>query len=184
MYAFFVQPRTNTGRNIFLEPFHPNLWFSLLSLQIFLILSIRIISFFAKERIGLEREDEILTNQITLWTWSTICQQGFHAPPKLTCLRIALITWVLTSLIVYVSYSAKLVSMFSLQILPIKNFEDLVNSKINLAIDLNNARARAMLEVRVLNLPLIAFELILPLSVGYGSRPTFTPSYKSCSETK
>lgn len=93
-------------------------------------------------------EDEILADEVTIWSCHAICQHGFHSPPNLASLRISLLTGVVLGLITYVSYSAKLVSMFSFQTLPIKGIEDLVRSNLEIVIDVNNARARILIEVR------------------------------------
>lgn len=105
----------------------------------------------------LSPEDHTLTEAVAIWSCHTICQHGFHSPPKLSCLRIAILTGVVLGLILYVSYSAQLVSIFSITTPPIKNIEDLLKSQINIVVDENNQRARNMIEVQLIYRYLVKF---------------------------
>lgn len=60
---------------------------------------------------------------------------GWHVCPESGCMKIVFIFALITGLVSYVGYSAALVSILSVKVVPIQSLKDLVNNRYTIYTD-------------------------------------------------
>ncbi|XP_021952460.2 glutamate [NMDA] receptor subunit 1 [Folsomia candida] len=127
LWGFFVQPPSSSFRDIFINAFTRDLWLTMLSTWILIVLAMFALSIVKRRLQTMHENDSILIQELIIWAAGAICQQGWHVCPESTCMKIIFIFALITGLVSYVAYSAALVSILSVKVMPIRNLDDIVN---------------------------------------------------------
>ena len=128
----FRHPQTGL-RNIFLQPLDPQVWFSILSLLVFvsILLTISI-------RIGCKNEiptDKSYFNALVT-TLGILCQQGFFEQIKKLSTRLIFLVFVLFSILIYQFYSCFIVgSLLTRAPKTINTIKQLIDSNLHVGIE-------------------------------------------------
>jgi hypothetical protein len=72
---------------------------------------------------------------------------GWHICPESTCMKIIFIFALITGLVSYVAYSAALVSILSVKVVPIKSLHDIVSHKYSIYQDNQTINVKFVVEV-------------------------------------
>lgn len=120
---FFRQPPTQIFRNIFTQPVCPEVWLSLLGVWLLIITTAIIIITFSPIEI------ELCRRELIIWAIGMLCQQSnWTKIPSSTSMKIIYSTTFLTSLVLFSTYSASIVSfgLYS-DFKAVQSFCDLLN---------------------------------------------------------
>ncbi|CAG7732413.1 unnamed protein product [Allacma fusca] len=135
--AHFRQIPSRSLRNVFLQPFHEEVWLLLLVASIMALLSLKLMYVFKFKNIfygfpwyvqdftmGKQYEKGSLSD-LLLWIVGCISQKGWSLTPEGLGMKIVFYTTIITTTIVYVAYSANLVAIFKTSDTPITEFSTL-----------------------------------------------------------
>lgn len=148
MQAYFKQPPASSIRDVFTSAFSLNLWLFLFCLWVFICLSMKL-AFRIYVKNGdsfteINWNEERMSDEISIWAAGAMCQQGlikqinlffnivfklilgWHFTPEWTGTRIIFFFGWFTGFLCYIAFSAQLVSILSVEVVPIKSFEDLL----------------------------------------------------------
>lgn len=78
MYGFFVQPPSSTFRDIFIHAFTGDLWLTMLSTWILIVLAMFALSIIKRRLDTMHENDTILMQELFVWAAGAICQQGMQ----------------------------------------------------------------------------------------------------------
>ncbi|CAL8122830.1 unnamed protein product [Orchesella dallaii] len=127
IWGFFKQPDTNSIRDIFINAFTLDLWLTMFATWFLIIVAMCALAI-VKWKLGtLHENDKIVMQEVFIWAAGAICQQGWHVCPESGCMKIVFIFALITGLVSYVGYSAALVSILSVKVVPIQSLSDLVS---------------------------------------------------------
>ena len=130
--AFFVQPPVSTARNLYIAPFNVDLWLAMLGSWLLLIIGMKACAWIKSLRAEVEEEDREVLKDVFLWAVGAICQQGWHIQPVSMSLRIIFVVGYLCGLLCFVAFSAAIVSLLSVKIVPVKSMEDLLRNSFHM----------------------------------------------------
>ncbi|CAG7679813.1 unnamed protein product [Allacma fusca] len=129
--AFFRQPDSTSIGDIFEHAFDRLVWMVTVGVFVFTFLMLKVMMY-CKMRISRNSSKDIeLTNDAALFVIASICQQGWHMHPTSTCLKIIFVCCSVSGFLVYVSFSAALVSTLTNEIIPIRTITDLLASSLS-----------------------------------------------------
>jgi len=146
--AFFRQPKARTIRNILISPLEPRLWLSLLAMWTLCITSMTVIYVIRRRFDTVDSCDAEVVTSSFLWVLGTFCQQGWHTSPTSESLKVAFLSGTVFGFVTFVAFSAALVPILSLEIIPIKTLEELGKSKLGLLGDKYLPFVESRLEVK------------------------------------
>ncbi|CAG7719355.1 unnamed protein product [Allacma fusca] len=129
IYAFFKQPPASSIRNIFTEPFTQSLWGVLIAVWFLVGFSTLLASKIKNIYDQRDDIDEEISKDTLLWAIAFTCQQGWHQDPQSISMKMIFFCGSILGLIIYVAYSAALVSALSTAVVPIKIFDDLLDNR-------------------------------------------------------
>ncbi|OXA56276.1 Glutamate receptor, partial [Folsomia candida] len=132
MEAYFKQPPASSIRDVFTSGFSLELWVTMLALWIFICLSMHLacLIYFKEDWFKcLDWSDVVMSDEISIWATGAMCQQGWYFTPKCTGTRIIFFFGWFTGFFCYIAYSAQLVSILSVEVVPIKSWDDLIRDE-------------------------------------------------------
>ncbi|CAL8129497.1 unnamed protein product [Orchesella dallaii] len=138
--GFFVQPAASSLRDIVISPFSFGLWVSLMATYLILIASIL---FFGRQYRNIctamyeefPENDMTLGNEVLLWAVGAVTQQGWYIYPKSNSTRMAFTLGYSLGLVCYGAFSAAVVAILAVEMIPIKSRSDLLNSSLTFYAD-------------------------------------------------
>ena len=120
-------------RNIYLAPFTEDVWIALVIVVAIIITFMMFLSY-TKMRLPSQKcntrgqfgsVDYAFLGDAYIWAIGAMCQKGWPRQPCASSMRIVFLIGSLTGLIVYISYSATIISVLSVEHTPIKEITDL-----------------------------------------------------------
>jgi hypothetical protein len=83
MQAYFKQPDASSIRDVYTSAFSIQLWILLLTLWLFICLSMHLAYRVYFKRDGLKPKeinwkDELMSDEVSIWAAGAMCQQGFN----------------------------------------------------------------------------------------------------------
>ncbi|CAG7729481.1 unnamed protein product, partial [Allacma fusca] len=141
--AYFLQPK-GSKLNIYWQLFTPKVWTILFTTLALLSLSKLIMEKINGVYIGMEHSENDGGN--ILWTTAILTQQGWNEDPKSTSLQIMFLSASVMGLICYVAFCANLVSALYFDPLPIKTFQELLQTSVRIAALENSKVIRSIIE--------------------------------------
>ncbi|CAG7829777.1 unnamed protein product [Allacma fusca] len=130
--VFFIQPPLNSVRNVFFSPFTSDVWITIGLTWLAIIVLMMISSGVKYRAAGISGHTEDITdatflNDAAIWAIGSMCQKGWPRQPHSTSLRILFICGGVMALLLYIAYSASIVSVLSVKSVPVKEFADLIS---------------------------------------------------------
>jgi len=138
--GFFIQPEASSKRDLVLKPFSTALWVALFGTYGVLVLS-RIIL----------RYNQLSSSSYSLdvvWGVAALCQQGWHVTPTSLPSRVVFLFGYLTGLLSFVAFSASIVSLLALNLLPINSRRDLLTSHFTFHADSKSSTLAYVVQVQ------------------------------------
>ncbi|CAG7822190.1 unnamed protein product [Allacma fusca] len=130
--VFFIQPPLNSVRNVFFSPFTSDVWITIGLTWLAIIVLMMISSGVKYRAAGISGHIEDITdatflNDAVIWAIGSMCQKGWPRQPHSPSLRILFICGGVMALLLYIAYSASIVSVLSVKSVPVKEFADLIS---------------------------------------------------------
>lgn len=126
--AFLHQPPASSFHDIYITPVHYHLWGALVGFILLTLVSIHVICWVHFGFKCSHSDDQYLQIEPVMWLVGTLLQQGWHTHPQSIALRTVCTAASITSLLCYIAYASKIISLLSLETVPIRNLEDLFKS--------------------------------------------------------
>lgn len=127
------QPLASAYNDIYTNSFQSSLHLALLLCAAVLLIAARFASWILSTATRQNStENQVFTRDCGMWLIGVITQQGWYTTPKSISLRCIFLAATVTTLICYIAYAAKIVSVLSSERMPIGNLSQLFQSSLTI----------------------------------------------------
>lgn len=147
LFLYFKQLPTNYLRNMYISTFKSEIWKAIILSIILFIIGIITIAKFNQKFLHLPSIDQHFPNDSYLWAIAIFCQQGWYYSPQAIPFKVIMLCGLFVALVIYAAFSASLVSLLSVTVVPIKSLDDAILHGFQLFGEIHTVSARYVLNV-------------------------------------